>query len=71
MIDDYYERNELFASKYGMYGRFQGNASWNFNNLTAKTYEDAKPRSKWGIVRKNVKKSKTWMSRISRGYVNF
>merc|ERR1711976_533434 len=69
LIDDYYERNELFAAKYSMYGRFQGNATWNFNNLQAKTMEDVAPKSKWGIVRKNVKKSKTWMSRISRGYV--
>ena len=68
----YYHKNELFASKYPMYGRFQGNASWNFNNLQSKTFEDSiKSKSKWSVVRKNVKKSKTWMSRISKGYVNF
>ena len=71
LVDKYWETNELFNNKFPAYARYKGNEIWNYANLSSKTYEDAKKRSKWSIVRKNVRKTKTWISRLSSGYVNF
>ena len=75
-VDNYYNLNEEFRDRYGMYGRFRGNSEWNFNNLSRdrKSKElSLKVKGKWGKVRAKIR-SVTWVSRgfaSGSNYKNF